>query len=164
MTLSDSCFDFMHGIAELAQQLADDAHYYGAPDYPIRYGIEVDALKQASLKVADYPMNPEATEDLIRLALSVLRFHDSYPGWPGYDERERQMRDLIRLFQSNVDDVERDEIASLIPDIARNDERGGAAASRLLTLMGRFGKPAFDIAIKILSDIASATAKKALGL
>lgn len=84
-------------------------------------------------------MNPEATADLIRLAVSVLRLHDLYPGWPGYDERERQMRDLIRFFQSNVDGVERDEISSLIHDIVRNDERGGAAASRLRSLMGRFG-------------------------
>jgi hypothetical protein len=38
------------------------------------------------------------------------------------------------------------------------------ATERLKTMLPKLGKSAYDIAIKIISDIGSATAKKLLGL
>jgi hypothetical protein len=38
------------------------------------------------------------------------------------------------------------------------------ASLRLKAMLSRLGKPAYEIAIKVISDIGSATAKKILGL
>jgi hypothetical protein len=46
MALSDSCFDFLRATADAAEELAVAVHRYSAPDYPIPYGIEIDALRR----------------------------------------------------------------------------------------------------------------------
>ena len=59
MALSDSCFDFMQATAEAAEALAADVYHHSAPDYPIPYGVEIDALRRACLAVKESPFDPQ---------------------------------------------------------------------------------------------------------
>ena len=82
MALSDACFDFLEAVGGAARKLADEAHWYSAPDNPLRYGEEIDALRRACMVVAEAPYDPEAGVRLLRLAASVMRHHDTPPGTP----------------------------------------------------------------------------------
>jgi hypothetical protein len=79
MALSDSCFEFMQQTADAANVLSVAIHHYAAPDYPISYGIEIDALRRACAAVKERPFDPEAGAELLRLAASVMTFHDTMP-------------------------------------------------------------------------------------
>ena len=79
MALSDSCFEFMQATADAADALAAAVHHYAAPDHPISYGLEIDALRRACAAVKESPFDPEAGAELLRLAASVMTFHDTPP-------------------------------------------------------------------------------------
>jgi hypothetical protein len=51
MALSESCFEFMQATADAAEALAAAVHHYAAPDYPISYGIEIDALRRIAHRI-----------------------------------------------------------------------------------------------------------------
>jgi hypothetical protein len=55
LALSDSCFEFMQATADAAEALASAVHHYSAPDYPIPYGVEIDALRRACAAVKESP-------------------------------------------------------------------------------------------------------------
>jgi hypothetical protein len=79
VALSDACFDFLHAVSQAAEQLAESVHHYSDPNYPIRYGSEVGALRRACFAVKDAPYDPEAGARLLRLAASVKTAHDTPP-------------------------------------------------------------------------------------
>jgi hypothetical protein len=80
MSLSDACSDFVGATTRAAEELGKFVHYYSAPDYPIAYGAEIDALRRACLAVKQSPpYDPEAFAGLFRLAVSVMTFHDAPP-------------------------------------------------------------------------------------
>jgi hypothetical protein len=58
MALNDSCFDFVQATADAAEALAAAVHHYAAPDCPISYGTEIDALRLACVAVKQSPMTP----------------------------------------------------------------------------------------------------------
>jgi len=60
MSLSDACFEFLQANTKAAEELATAVHHYAAPDYPIAYGIEIDALRQACLTLRERPYDAEA--------------------------------------------------------------------------------------------------------
>jgi len=99
MALSDSCFDFLQATAEAAEVLAEAVYHYSAPDYPIPYGTEIDALRRACLAVRQRPYDPEAATELFRLAATVISFHDTPPDTPESAHRETEMKRLIRLLE-----------------------------------------------------------------
>jgi len=51
-----------------------------------------------------------------------------------------------------------------LPDVVRNTAKPESASLRLKRILGKLGKPLYDIAIKVTTDVASETAKKTLGL
>jgi hypothetical protein len=59
MSLSDASFEFLQANAKAAEELAAAVHHYAAPGYPITYGIEIDALRQACLTVRERPTTPK---------------------------------------------------------------------------------------------------------
>ncbi|KAA1053108.1 DUF2321 domain-containing protein [Azospirillum argentinense] len=74
------------------------------------------------------------------------------------------METLIRLLQTDLSAEDAAEVPAVIKDVSQDNERTAAAAVRLRGMLSKLGKPAHDVAIKVISDIASATAKKFLGL
>lgn len=164
MALSDACFEFLDAFGEAARKLAEEVHWYSAPDNPLRYGEEIDALRRACVAVAETPYDPEAGVRLLRLAASVMRHHDTPPGAPAAAEREAEMMELVRLLRSNLNDEDGSAVPSMVEHITRETPFTAPAAQRLAGLLPKLGKAAYDAAVKIITDIGSATAKKMLGL
>ncbi|SIN88138.1 hypothetical protein SAMN05443247_00426 [Bradyrhizobium erythrophlei] len=164
MALSDACFEFLQATADAAEVLASKVHHYSAPDYPIQYGVEIDALRRACLAVRDRPYDPEAGAELLRLAASVMTFHDGSPGAPERCHREAEMRKLIGLLEEPLDHSEKAAVPAVVQNVMTETSFTPLAAERLKSMLSRLGKSAYDVAIKIISDIGSATVKKMLGL
>jgi len=59
---------------------------------------------------------------------------------------------------------DREEIERALPDVLRDTPKTESAALKVKRLLGKMGKPLYDIAIKVVSDAASETAQKTMGL
>jgi hypothetical protein len=108
--------------------------------------------------------SPDAAATLIRLATSVIGYHDTPPYAPGEIQRRAEMRQLIDILRPALDDVDALEVKRLLPDVVGDTTETGKAASRLRVILANVGKATYEVAIKVLTDIASETAKKVLGL
>ena len=162
MALSDACFEFLKSLREAAQALAQESAHYAK--LPFRYGEEIDALLGACGDVQAEPWNEEAAIRLIKLAGSIMSYHDTAPGSSGESARLDWMNALVRIFRSDLGDAEADEVATLVPDLTSDTPKAESAAMRLKPILLRLGTVGYDVAIKIISDVASATVKKILGL
>lgn len=166
MSLSDACSDFMGATTRAAEELATIVHYYSAPNYPIAYGVEIDALRRACLAVKrSPPYNPEAFAELFRLAVSVMSFHDAPPLTEQSLHREAEMKKLISLLlEEPLGDDEKATVPTVVKDVLNETTSTPEAAERLKSMLSKVGKSTYDVAIKIVGDIGSATLKKMLGL
>jgi len=54
------------------------------------------------------------------------------------------------------------ELATALNDVARDTPNTESASLKVKCLLGKLGKPAGDLALKVISDVASETAKKIL--
>ena len=59
---------------------------------------------------------------------------------------------------------DRDELDSVLPDVVRDTPKSESAALRMKRVLSKVGKPLYDVALKVATDVASETAKKTLGL
>jgi hypothetical protein len=164
MALSDACFDFLHSVTDAANVLADAVHHYAAPDYPISYGGEIDALRRACAEFREHPYDPSLGADVLRLAASVMTFHDTPPDTPEYQWREAEMKKLISLLQDNLDHDDGVAVPTVVGNVLSETKFTPQAAERLKSMLAKVGKSTYEVAIKIISDIGSATVKKMLGL
>ena len=160
--LSDSCYDFFSSLREAAGELARASAHYAKP--PFGYGDEIDALLVACGNVQANPWNEEAAIRLFRLAASVMNYHDTPPGSDEHLERLARMNSLIRIVRSDLGDAQADEVASLVPDLTSDTPKAETAALRLKPILSRLGKVGYDMAIKVITNVASEIAKKTLGL
>jgi uncharacterized protein DUF2321 len=161
--LSDACFEFLETLREAAGVLAEQAALY--VNSPLRYGDELDALLAACRDVQrPQPWNEEEAIRRIKLAGSILIYHDTPPGSDDQPARLERMNSLIRIVRSDLGDAQANEVASLVPDLTSNTPKAESAALRLKPILSRLGKVGYDMAIKIITDVASEMAKKTLGL
>jgi hypothetical protein len=164
MALSDACSEFLQATRDAAETLAAAVHHYAAPDYPIAYGGEIDALRRACAAVRERPYDPTSGADLFRLALSVMTFLDIPPDTPELRHREAEMKKLVLLLQEQLDGNDRVEVPALVANVVAETKFTSQASERFKTMLSKLGKSAYEVAIKIISDIGSATVKKMLGL
>lgn len=68
------------------------------------------------------------------------------------------------LRESDFSEADLAAVEATLPDILRETPKTESAALKLRRLMTQLSKPAYDVAIKVVSDIASETAKKTMGL
>jgi hypothetical protein len=162
MALSDACFDFTEALKAASRELLAAVEWYA--DSPLDYGNEIEALRNACLDVQRTPWSEEAAVKLVRLTTSVMRYHDTVPGGPLEDKHRREMQRLIDLLLPSLDEADLGEVKRLLPDIVQDTSVTEKAAGRLQTILNKVGKATYDIAIKVISDLASETAKKVLGL
>lgn len=160
--LSDACFEFLGSLREAAQALAEQSAPYAK--MPFRYGEEIDALLTACRDVQAAPWNEEAAIRLIRLAGSILSYHDTPPGSSGEAARLERMNALVRIVRSDLGETAANEVATLAPDLTSDTPQAESAALKLKPILMRLGKVGYDVAIKIITDVASEIAKKTLGL
>lgn len=164
MALSDACFEFMQATAVAAETLAAAVYHYAAPDYPIPYGVEIDALRRACAAVKERPYDPASGAELLRLASSVMTFHDTPPDTPEHLHRAVEMKKLVRLLQETLDGNDKATVPAVVTNVMVETSFTPVAAERLKAILSKLGKSTYDVAIKIISDIGSATVKKMLGL
>jgi hypothetical protein len=68
------------------------------------------------------------------------------------------------LKEGGLSDAEMKEASDALPDVLRDTPNTQLASLRLKRFLGKLAPQLRDIAIKVITDIASETAKKALGL
>ena len=79
-----------------------------------------------------------------------------------YPWRQEVLAAAIDAVQLELDEQDAEAAAALLPAITAETARTELAAYKLRKLLAKLQKPAYDIAIKVVSDIASETAKKIL--
>jgi hypothetical protein len=164
VALSDICFEFLQAVSSAAEELARGVHHYSDPDYPLGYGSEIDTLRMASVAVREAPYDPEAGARLLRLAASVMAFHDTPPDTDQSRARRTAMKELIRTLEAELNGDDTTAVPAIVHNVVEETGYTRAASDRLKTILPKLGKTAYDVTIKIISDIGSATAKKILGL
>jgi hypothetical protein len=71
---------------------------------------------------------------------------------------------MTRRLTPQSDSKEKATIPTVVENVVVETRFTLQAAERLKTMLAKLGKPTYDVAIKIISDIGSATVKKMLGL
>lgn len=82
--------------------------------------------------------------------------------YPWQEAAIANLKDVLR--EGELSDADIAAAEATLPDVLRDTPKSEAAALRLKRIMGGLGKPVYDVAIKVVSDIASETAKKTMGL
>ena len=93
-----------------------------------------------------------------------MHFHDTPPGMPDTDARQAEMLALVRLLQRELPPDQAKDVPALVNGLSDDGSAGERAASQMKGLLSRLGKSAYEMAVKIISDVGSATVKKLLGL
>jgi len=68
------------------------------------------------------------------------------------------------LQESELSTQDREEIDKALPDVLGDTAKTESAALKVKRILGKIGKPAYEVVIKVVTDVASETAKKTLGL
>jgi len=74
------------------------------------------------------------------------------------------MKELIRTLEAELNGDDTTAVPAIVHNVVEETGYTRAASDRLKTILPKLGKTAYDVTIKIISDIGSATAKKILGL
>ncbi|KRR06832.1 hypothetical protein CP49_01630 [Bradyrhizobium valentinum] len=94
-----------------------------------------------------------------------MRFHDAPPDTKQSLHREAEMKRLIKLLlDAPLGEDEKATVPAVIKNVMDETTSTPAAAERLKSMLSKVGKSTYDVAIKIIGDIGSATLKKMLGL
>lgn len=72
------------------------------------------------------------------------------------------LKDVLEAGDMASADV--DLVVLALPDVIHETPRTEGAALKLRKALGKLGKPTYDIAVKVITDLASETAKKTMGL
>ena len=68
------------------------------------------------------------------------------------------------MLEEPLDSSEKAAVPAVVNNVLVETKFTPLAAERLKGMLSKLGKSAYDVAIKIISDIGSATVKKMLGL
>ncbi|MBB5695511.1 DUF2321 domain-containing protein [Muricoccus pecuniae] len=78
--------------------------------------------------------------------------------------RQASLASAVEILEMDLEGQDAVDAAALVPLIATENPKTELAALKLKRLMSKMTKPAYDVAIKVVSDLASETAKKMLGM
>ena len=83
-----------------------------------------------------------------------------------YPWQVSRVANALRVLRSQgFDEAEVQEIEKNLPDITHDTPRSQAAALRILKTLGKFvGKPAYEVGVKVIGDIATAAGKSYFGV
>ncbi|WP_313452003.1 DUF2321 domain-containing protein [Brevundimonas sp.] len=82
--------------------------------------------------------------------------------FPWQEAAIENLREILN--EGDLSEADMTVFENAIPDVIRETPKTESASLRLKRVMGGLGKPVYDVAIKVVSDIASETAKKTMGL
>lgn len=72
------------------------------------------------------------------------------------------LKEVLR--EGDLSDQDVADAEATFPDVLRETPKTESASLKLGRVLKRLGKPTYDVAIKVVSDLASETAKKTMGL
>lgn len=81
-----------------------------------------------------------------------------------YPWRQAAIATAIEVLQMDLVGQDATDVAELVQAVSIDTPRTEIAALKLKRLLPKLGKATYDVAIKVVSDVASETAKKTLGL
>jgi len=93
-----------------------------------------------------------------------MRYHDTPPGTEPETERRAKLNTLVRTIQAELSPEDAAAVPAVVDQVVAETPFTKQAAERLKSILSKLGKPAYDIVIKIIGDIGSATVKRMLGL
>ena len=99
--------------------------------------------------------------------IEYVRSRPAYCGGCGkaYPWQAAAIENLRAILQeAELSTEDREEIDSALPDVVRDTPKSESAALSMKRVLGKIGKPLYDIALKVVTDVASETTKKTLGL
>ena len=103
-------------------------------------------------------------EGIVSLSEPPVPKYCSYCG-AAFPWQQSAIDNLTGIFRES--DLSPQDIAiaeAALPDILQDTPKTESASLRLKRIMGKLGKPLYEISIKVVTDIASETAKKTIGL
>jgi len=68
------------------------------------------------------------------------------------------------LQESELSAEDRQELETALPDILRDTPKTESAALKVKRILGKLGQSLYEIAIKVVTDVASETARKTMNL
>ena len=71
-------------------------------------------------------------------------------------------QEIVR--ESDLSSQDREDLDKALPDIVRDTPKTESASLKAKRILEKMGKPLYEIAIKVITDVASETAKKTIGL
>ena len=81
-----------------------------------------------------------------------------------YPWRQEAIANAVEVVQMEMDAADAASVPDLVKMVTIEAPRTQVAALKLKKLIGKLGKPAYDISIHVLSDLLSETAKKTFGM
>jgi hypothetical protein len=124
-------------VAAAAGRLAEEAHHYSAPDYPVQYGPEIDALKRAAVLFKDHPYDAEAGGRLLDLASGVGRYLDTPPGAEELKERSTKVAELVQEMLGDLGIEDGKSLPSIVENVVVDTPYTEKAAGRLNIPFGK---------------------------
>lgn len=164
MSLSDVCFDFLVSVSDAAEELAKGVHWYSQPGYPISYGEEIDALRRACLALTQSPYDGEKGAHLVRLAASVLRYHDTPPDVNKYESYKSHIEQLTQLLESSSESIDALDASYLVNHLISETPFTKYTLKRLHTLLLTLTDNAQKEVINILNEIGCTLVRNELGI
>jgi hypothetical protein len=100
---------------------------------------------------------------LVDIPLSVPRYCIKCgAAYPWQQASIDNLKEILRESELSKHDVAIIETA--LPDVLQETPKTESASLRVKRVLGKLGKPFYEISVKVITDIASETAKKTLGL
>jgi hypothetical protein len=81
-----------------------------------------------------------------------------------YPWRQAAIANAIEVLQMDLEGQDATDVAELVKAVSVDTPRTEVAALKLKRLLPKLGKATYDVAIKVITDVAAETAKKTLGL
>lgn len=82
--------------------------------------------------------------------------------YPWQAARVENFKEILRESELGVEDLR--EVEAALPDIVRDTQKTESSSLRLKRIMAKVGKPIYEVLVNVVTDIASESAKKTLGL
>jgi hypothetical protein len=82
-----------------------------------------------------------------------------------YPWQQSAIENLKEIFkQSDLSSQDVEIIEAALPDVLRDTPKTESSSLKLKGVLAKVGKPVYDISVKVITDVASETARKILGL
>lgn len=135
----------------------------GSPDFRRDFCKDCGAKTIMSCEVCSAQIRGRRHDSMSIQAPPVPKYCEDCGGaFPWQQAAIDNLTEILR--DDGLDESDMAVFESALPDVIRETPKTESATLKVAKVLKGLGKPAYDVSIKVLSDLASETAKKALGL